>query len=1140
MKKSVLYKLDLILILLLFLLNLSVAQNSPLETEPYSRGSPIFPNPANWDTTTIYSASSGTLQKIAIGNHLKGISDDTFRIATGQSPLTRNALILTDTSSMPPMKWRTDIPFTGTGTNGIVSVAIGDVDGDGMNEIIFGQAGGNLKRVKWSGGSWNVTQIDSQGTAVYDIAIGDADNNGVTDIIFARYNYVLRSYWTGSVWQTNIIWSGDGSICQGVAIGDFDSSLPGNEIVATTYNGRVLHIRWNASTWDTLTMHYNSICSFYDPAIGDFDTLNIGNEIVFGNATVTITYGSVIELFGSGINWTSRVIYTPVGTNEGYQNLAIGDVLDEHPGFEIVGTGIRSTTDSVRVFYGSGTSWANQTITGFSQVPALGVAIGDINKYRVLNQEIAFARNTILYEAEQRLPPGPAIINVSHLPKIPIFNETVTVRAIIIDTVTITTDSLYYAINFPSNWLPVTHFNVDSFYYYSIPAQDTSTLVYYFVKAKNNINGETQSSIYSYKVAYEHNIYQIQYISGLSDTSPDINKYVYTRGIVTGVFGRYFNIEEEPGSAWHGIHIQRPALSDTIPNLLIGDSVNVLGRVIEYLNQTVINVFYDSGGRTEKIVAGRPLPCTTIARISQIAESLEGSLVRIDTVRYKNIGYFQPNTSYLIYNFTETESLISFIRSETNIPNESIPQGYLLLTGNISQNLNNYQIVPRAMIDFNLLPAIPGARWEQLADIPTEPSGKRSKSGSCMAGLEATGKIYFLKASNTQDFYSYFPDTGIGNWIIEDTIPIGTKEAGDGKKPKRGAAMTSFEDAIYVLRGNNTIGFWKYVVVGDSLVWTKLKNITPGMKRCKYGSGLTKVSKNNKDYIFAMKGAKTSEFYLYDIMGDSWFQVSSPPIGTSGKKGYKKGSCLAYDAVAGLVYVLQGYYGSFFCYNIDGDSWYQLRQYNYKIFLNRDGKKKKPKDGAALVYYDNNIYMLKGGNTNEVWIYSVAADSWQQMETAEEWDIPLGQSNKKVKDGGSMIRFGDYFYASKGKNTAEFYRHSLPTKEVIDERLKDERLEDEKINLSICNLQSSNQFNIEIVPNPVINAFTIKYILPEPGPMSLKIYNVAGKLVISYTSSKISKNGIVKIDIKNLSSGVYLLRFISKGINITRKVVLEK
>ena len=694
-----------LIFILFFYLTSPVAQN----TNPFlllpRQGSGF--STANWDTTRIYSGS-GTLQKIAIGNKLKGISDDTIRIATGQSTLRRNALILTDTSTMPPMKWRADSILSGIGNNGIISVAIGDVDADGINEVIFGQAGGNLKRVKWIGGAWNVAQIDSQGTAVYDIAIGDADNNGVTDIIFARYRYVFRAYWTGSAWQTNQIWSGDGSLCQGVAIGNFDNASPGNEIVAVTNSGKAVKIRWTGSSWENYVL-FTSSGNFYDPAIGDFDTLNSGNEIVFGNGSQTINIGSVIELYGSGINWSTRAIYTPT-FNESYQNLSLGDVLDESQGIEVVGIGIGNDV-KVRVIYGSGSIWTSQIVTSFGYTSAFGIAVGDVNKYRSLNQEIVFARNTILYEAEQRLPPGPVITNISHTPIIPLSSEDDTVSAKIYDSLQITVDSLYYAINAPTAWQSVGHFNTtpDSMYYFAIPAQDTGTIVFYFIKAKNNSGGVSQSPIFSYQVAYEHNIYQIQHILGPSDTSPDNNKYVHTKGIVTGVFGRYFNIEEEPGGAWHGIHIRRPAFTDTVPSLAIGDSVTVLGRVAELANQTVTNVFYDSGGRTQKITSGHPLPCTTIARIPQIAESLEGSLVKIDTVRFKTTGTFQANTAYWAYSFAETESITVFIRSETNLPNESIPQGYLCLTGNLNQYVNNYQTIPRAMIDLQILPVDFGA-----------------------------------------------------------------------------------------------------------------------------------------------------------------------------------------------------------------------------------------------------------------------------------------------------------------------------------------------------------------------------------------------------------------------------------------------
>jgi len=60
----------------------------------------------------------------------------------------------------------------------------------------------------------------------------------------------------------------------------------------------------------------------------------------------------------------------------------------------------------------------------------------------------------------------------------------------------------------------------------------------------------------------------------------------------------------------------------------------------------------------------------------------------------------------------------------------------------------------------------------------------------------------------------------------------------------------------------------------------------------KDGTGMVAIIRNNRPYLFVMKGAKTDEFYLYDRAGRQWLtdSVPKPPPGT--KLGYKKGSCL--------------------------------------------------------------------------------------------------------------------------------------------------------------------------------------------------------------------------------------------------------
>ena len=426
----------------------------------------------------------------------------------------------------------------------------------------------------------------------------------------------------------------------------------------------------------------------------------------------------------------------------------------------------------------------------------------------------------------------------------------------------------------------------------------------------------------------------------------------------------------------------------------------------------------------------------------------------------------------------------------------------------------------------------PISNWFTMASIPSGASGRRPKSGSCMAGLEATGKIYFLKASNTQDFHIYTPDAGLGFWTDGETIPKGDRETGDGKKPKKGAAIAAYEpgNAIYALRGNNTVGFWKYQAdtsEGQPSGWFKLQNIPAGAKKPKYGSGLVAVTKAGNDYIFAMKGSRTSEFYLYDINRDSWTQVTSPPVGASGRIGFKKGSCLCYDGNE-FVYVLQGYYGSFFKYSVEADSWHELRQYNYKTYLNRDGRRKKPKDGAGLVYFNNNIYMLKGGNTREVWIYDIVADDWIQLD--ENWDIPIGEG-KKVKGGGALTLLtsplGTDIYASKGANTSEFYKHIQITfataqysttapEGILGKKLKD------------------SDFKFTISSNPSINFIIVRYNLPYKVTATLKIYNVLGDVVYSEKSDK----GFFRIE--KLPAGIYVLRFEANDYKENRKIVVLK
>ncbi len=151
--------------------------------------------------------------------------------------------------------------------------------------------------------------------------------------------------------------------------------------------------------------------------------------------------------------------------------------------------------------------------------------------------------------------------------------------------------------------------------------------------------------------------------------------------------------------------------------------------------------------------------------------------------------------------------------------------------------------------------------WEDLANAPTGSRAKWDKgSWLCVEGPDAP-VIYGHKAKYNE-LYAYY--VAVDTWSSDTTLTgmpfIGA--TGRRKKSKDGACAAWMSGDIYALKGGNTQELWRYRVGLDH--WEELDTMpalgsTGRKKRVKYGGDILA----HQGALFALKGNKTLEFWRY-------------------------------------------------------------------------------------------------------------------------------------------------------------------------------------------------------------------------------------------------------------------------------------
>ena len=183
--------------------------------------------------------------------------------------------------------------------------------------------------------------------------------------------------------------------------------------------------------------------------------------------------------------------------------------------------------------------------------------------------------------------------------------------------------------------------------------------------------------------------------------------------------------------------------------------------------------------------------------------------------------------------------------------------------------------------------------------------------------------------------------------------------------------------------------------------------------------------------------------------------------------------------------------------NVDYENRY-LQRINCFHFINND-------IGIASTFSKTNILTTGDGGNN--WKFNENLPP-VRLEAIQFINDTLGWA---VGHGGAIIKFdGSYFNVTSVENFTE-----NQTQKEIDQ--------------------------ISIYPNPFNNITNIKFTLTHQAPVTLSVYSVHGELVenIRIDTPLIGENTI-KWHPEKLSSGIYLIRIISKNINSISKCIYLK
>jgi hypothetical protein len=221
---------------------------------------------------------------------------------------------------------------------------------------------------------------------------------------------------------------------------------------------------------------------------------------------------------------------------------------------------------------------------------------------------------------------------------------------------------------------------------------------------------------------------------------------------------------------------------------------------------------------------------------------------------------------------------------------------------------------------------------------------------------------------------------------------------------------------IYAAKGNKTPDFYMFDPVAD--IWASLAPIPAGREGRMPNRGAVGVADGN-GRVYAVKGNNTLGFWCYVAATDSWHQLDDVPLGPSNRK-VRGGGDIEYVTLGdtGYVYLLKGYRDDFCRYNTATGHWQQLAPAQTGSDRRWQSGSWLASDGAGAIYGHKARY-------HEFVRYQVSRDSWEsRLLTGMPMRSGTTGRSKKSRDGADGVEQDGSIYALKGGNTQEFWQYA--------------------------------------------------------------------------------------------------------------------